>query len=218
MQYPEGVALAGCPRGKRVLMVMRLVSLVVAAVLAAGPVQAQQAKSSPEGAGKSAAEDGSPSTLKSDLPVSLDHIREGLKKATDQTLLRMTELPADFRVVILEQQRIDKLMSKLDFKSGPAPAGGVYAFEQQRRLFNPTDRPLMQPYAAFSAGEFITIALENLIGRYLGGRVLNAVTGAERERAEHAAREEVDRAIAEYCASRPDRLNIQLCTTPNGDR
>ena len=203
----------------RVLLVMLLVSLMVTAMLAAGPVQAQGAKSSPPDAEQSGSQDAvcaetKPSDGRSDLPVSLDHIREGLKKAPDRSLLRAVELPADFRIVILEQQRINDIMSKLDFKSPPAPAGGLYGYEQQRRLFNPTDRPLMQPYAAFSGGEFLTIALENLIGRYLGGRLINAVSAAERERAERRAREEVDSAIADYCAARPDRDNIQLCTTP----
>jgi hypothetical protein len=105
-------------------------------------------------------------------------------------------------------------MKKLDFKSGPAPAGGLYGFEQQRRLFSPTDYPLMQPYAAFNGGELITIALENLIARYLGGPALNALTQAARTRAEQAAREEVNREIAAYCAARPDRADIQLCTAP----
>jgi hypothetical protein len=105
-------------------------------------------------------------------------------------------------------------MSKLDFSSGPAPAGGLYGYDQQRRLFNPTDRPLQQPYAAFSGGELITIAIENLMAKYLGGRALDAVTSAERARAEAQARGEVEAAIAEYCGSRPDRDAIQLCTAP----
>jgi hypothetical protein len=95
------------------------------------------------------------------------------------------------------------------------PAGGLYGFEQQRRLFNPTDRPLQQPYAAFSGGELITIALENLIAKYLGGPLINAVSQAERNRAERAAREEIEREIAAYCAARPDRADIQICTTPD---
>ena len=68
--------------------------------------------------------------------------------------------------------------------------------------------------AAFSGGELITVALENLIARYLGGRALNAVTSAERAHAEAQARQDVDQAIAEYCAARSDRDTIQLCTDP----
>src|SRR5438477_8120751 len=180
---------------------MRLVSVVIAAALVTLPASAQDRQVSSGGTPASSAED---APAQADLPVSLDHIREGLKK-TDAPLLRTSELPADFRIEIVEQQKIDELLKKLDFKAGPAPAGGLYGFEQQRRLFNPTDRPLQQPYAAFSGGELITIALENLIAKYLGGRIISAISAAERSRAERAAREEVDREIAAYCAARPDR-------------
>jgi hypothetical protein len=185
---------------------MRLIFLLVAALATAVPALAQDPPASSGSAGLS-----SQQNTDADLPVSLDRIREGLKKPTDQGLKNLDVKP-DFTIQIEEQARIDEIMSKLDFKSGPAPAGGLYGFEQQRRLFNPTDRPLQQPYAAFSGGELITIALENLMIRYLGGRALNAVTSAERAHAEAQAREEVDQAIAEYCAGRPDRADIKLCT------
>jgi hypothetical protein len=188
---------------------MRLVSLALAAALSTTPALAQNRQVSSPDTPPSSTED---AQRTSDLPVSLDRIREGLKKP-DSPLIHTNELPADFRIEIVEQQKIDELLKKLDFKSGPTPAGGLYGFEQQRRLFNPTDRPLMQPYAAFNGGELITIALENLIAKYLGGRALDAVSAAERSRAERAAREEVDREIAAYCAARPDRADIQLCTT-----
>jgi hypothetical protein len=190
---------------------MRLPSLVLAAALVALPASAQDRQVSSAGTPASSTEDAQP---KADLPVSLDHIRDGLKKG-DSPLLRTNELPADFRLEIVEQRKIDELLKKLDFKSGPAPAGGLYGYEQQRRLFNPTDRPLQQPYAAFSGGELITIALENLIAKYLGGPLINALSGAERSRAERAAREEIEREIAAYCAARPDRADIQICTPPD---
>jgi hypothetical protein len=186
---------------------MRLVPLVLAAALVAVPAPAQDRPVSSAGTPASSTEDG---PAKADLPVSLDHIREGLKKS-DSPLLRSNELPPDFRLEIVEQRKIDELLKKLDFKSGPAPGGGLYGYEQQRRLFNPTDRPLQQPYAAFSGGEFLTIALENLIAKYLAG----ALSAAQRGRAERAAREEIDREIAAYCAARPDRADIQICTTPD---
>jgi hypothetical protein len=187
---------------------MRLSALLVAAMLGATPSAAQDGSSSSRGSEKSSAQDAAQPAL----PVSLDHIREALKKPADASMLRNAELPSDFRVEIVEQQKIDEMLSKLDFKSGPVPAGGLYGFEQQQRLFRPTDRPLMQPYAAFNGGQLITIALENLLLRYLGGRVMDALSDAERSRAERAAREEVDEAIGAYCASRPDRTQIQLCT------
>jgi hypothetical protein len=192
---------------------MRLAHLVVVATLVAGPASGQNAGASSTGAAQSSAKD----TQSSDLPVSLDHIRAGLKRQATDSLLRRTEIPADFRIHILEQQKIDEMLSKLDFKSGqgPAPAGGLYGYDQQRRLFNPVDHPLTQPYAAFSGGELITIAIENLIARYFGGRLMEGIKDAERARAERAAREEVDREIAAYCASRPDRAEIQLCALPS---
>src|SRR5262245_11854588 len=125
---------------------MLLVSVVVAAILAAGAAQPQETKTPQRDPKPSLSQDGSsttappqspapsktdppsqtpspsgtapssqtatpsgtpagrtpaPAAAQSDLPVSLDHIREGLKKAPDQSSLRITELPADFRVVIL---------------------------------------------------------------------------------------------------------------------
>jgi len=190
---------------------MRLVFVILAAALVAGPASAQDPQVSSSGTPASSAED---APTQSGLPVSLDHIREGLKR-TDSPLLHANELPADFRLEIVEQQKIDELLKKLDFKTGPAPGGGLYGYEQQQRLFNPTDHPLQQPYAAYSGSEFFTIAAENLIGKYLGGPLVKAVSGALRGRAENAAREEVDREIDAYCAARPDRAEIQLCTTPD---
>ena len=89
------------------------------------------------------------------------------RQATD-SLLKRVEIPPDFRIQILEQQRINDMLSKLDFKhlKRPLPAGGLYGYDQQQRLFNSVDNPLVQPYAAFSGGELITIAIENLIARY----------------------------------------------------
>jgi hypothetical protein len=186
---------------------MRLPCLVLATALITVPASAQDVQVSSAGTPASSTEDAPP---KADLPVSLDHIREGLKKG-DSPLLRANELPPDFRLEIVEQHKIDELLKKLDFKTGPAPGGGLYGYEQQRRLFNPTDRPLQQPYAAFSGGEFLTIAVENLIAKYLAG----PLSAAQRSRAERAAREEIDREIAAYCAARPDRADIQICTMPD---
>jgi hypothetical protein len=191
-------------------MDMRLLYLLVAAILTLEPAAAQSPVPSSPGATAAPVED--PSTA---LPVSLDHIRDALKRPAESSLLRDVQLPSDFRIQIVEQKKIDEMLSKLDFKTGPAPAGGLYAYEQQQRLFKPTDRPLMQPYAAYNAGQFFTIALENLIGRYLGGPAINAVSDAMRSRAEREAKQEVDQTIADYCAARPDRGDIQLCSSPD---
>jgi hypothetical protein len=149
-----------------------------------------------------------------DLPVSLDHIREGLAKAPGKPLLQNLDRKPDFRQEIQVQQRIDELLSTLDLKTGPVPPGGLYGYDQQQRLWNSVDHPLMQPYAAFSGGELITLAIESLAVKYLGGRALNAVSGAQRARAEEAARAEVSRAIVAYCAAQPGGgENVRLCET-----
>ena len=58
---------------------------------------------------------------------------------------------------------IQAILSTLDFKSGPRRPGGLYGYEQQQLIWNKVDRPLAQPYAAFSGGELITLAIEGLI-------------------------------------------------------
>ena len=193
---------------------MLLVYLVVG-ILSASTAGAQDPASSSRAAAQESSNADTPSAA---LPVSLDHIRAGLKRQATDSILKRIEIPPDFRIQILEQQRIDDMLSKLDFKhlNAPAPAGGLYGYDQQQRLFNSVDNPLVQPYAAFSGGELITVAIENLIARYLGGRLMNAISEGDRARAERAARQEVDKAIADYCAARPDRTDIQLCvSTPN---
>ena len=182
-------------------MSMGLVSLVVTAVLAAGPAFAQGRPSSP-------AQSSSLDTFAFNLPVSLDNIRDGLARPP---VLRGLDRKPDFSVTIEEAQRLAELFRSLEFKMGPAPPGGLYAYEQQRLLFNPVDHPLVQPYAAFSGGELITLAIEGLVGRWLGGVAKNGLTGAERKRAEKNAREEITRSIAEFCAEQPDRSHFEIC-------
>ena len=193
--------------------VMFPVYLLVAMLITASPVRAQEPAAS---SGAAASQSSNADTPPGDLPVSLDKIRAGLKRQAADSILKRVEIPPDFRIQILEQQRIDDMLSKLDFKhlNSPAPAGGLYGYEQQQRLFNSVDHPLVQPYAAFSGGELITVAIENLIARYLGGRIANGISDFEKARAEHAARQEIEKAIAEYCAARPDRADIQLCVSP----
>jgi hypothetical protein len=157
------------------------------------------------------------------LPVSLDRIREGLERpAAPATMRKALDRQPDFRVDIRAKQKLEELIASLDFKSGPTPAGGVYAFDQQRMLTPPVDNPLAQPYAAFNQGQLTTILVENLVGKYLAGKAMSAVTKAQRENAEEAARREVEEAIGEYCSSKPNHgAGIQLCipsATPSAAR
>ena len=188
-----------------------LLSLLFLTVLPCAPAAAQATAASSPGPKGSPAED-NPELAPA---VSLDRIREALSRPPARSLLgNLKDLKADFRSEIEIRQKLDALLSTIDFKTGPAPAGGLYGYEQQQRLWNSVSHPLMQPYAAFSGGEMITLAIENLAAKYLGARVLSAVTGAQRARAEEAARAEVSRTIAEYCAVQPGHgAAIEICET-----
>jgi hypothetical protein len=74
---------------------------------------------------------------------------------------------------------------------------------------------MRQPYAAFSGGELLTLAFEAILAKYLGARAIGAISAADRERAENAARSEVARAITNYCAGLPDKgEGVRICTEP----
>jgi len=201
---------------------MRLCALLFTATLAALPVQAQPAAAppvspaeEPSSAGQDthASKDERQTTPELNLPVSLDKIREGLQQKPGLSLRALDERPT-FRVQILERQKVEELLATLNFKTGPTPAGGLYMAEQQRLMFNPVDRPLMQPYAAFNTGQLLTILIENLVGKYLGGKAVNAVSKMERERAEANAKEEVRAAVAQYCNAQPNLgVGMQICDT-----
>src|SRR5215203_66607 len=96
------------------LMGMRLFFLLVAAILMLEPAAAQSLLP-PSSEATAAPVDDAPSTA---LPVSLDHIRDALKRPAESSLLRDVQLPSDFRIQIVEQKKIDEMLSKLDFKTG----------------------------------------------------------------------------------------------------
>jgi|SRR6185436_18279455 len=145
--------------------------------------------------------------------ASLDRIRERLTQPAP--LAQSLEKRPTFHVEVEREKSLQELLAELDFdlKSNPAPAGGLYMYEQQRRMFDPIHNPLMQPYAAFSGGEFLTLAIEGLIQKYLGGKLLSSLTSSERERETAAARAEVAAAISNYCAALPaGGAGIGLCS------
>jgi hypothetical protein len=155
------------------------------------------------------------------LPVSLDHIKEALEQPPPAQPLRGLNEVAQFRVEITEKQkiRLEDLINSLDFKTGPVPPGGLYGYEQQRQVFPPVDNPLRQPYAAFNQPELVTVLVENLVGYYLAGKAGSAISSEERARAEAAARQEVVRAITEYCARQPNSgAGIAICANPSAVR
>lgn len=190
---------------------MRFLALLTAILLAV-PASGQQSSSgnpAEEAPQATSSQDKAPS-----LPVSLDKIKDALKQEPAEPLRGLDETP-HFKIEVREKQKIslDDLIAAMDFRSGPAVPGGLYAYEQNRLAFPAVDNPLRQPYAAFSQSELLTIVIENLAAKYLGGKALSAVSEAQRSGAEQAARHEVQRAIAEYCAAQPNGgSGIQLCT------
>jgi hypothetical protein len=216
---------------------MRLILLLLTAAVIAEPVGAQPGASSPaqdvsvtatqppsaatEPAKQPpAAPEGQPGQgdAQLNLPVSLEKIKEALEQTPKLSLETLDARPT-FRVQILERQKLDELLATLNFKTTKAPAGGVYWDEVQRQMWPSVDNPLRQPYAAFNQGELLTILIENLAGKYLAGKALNAVSNAERAHAEAAAREEVMAAIRDYCAAQPSSgAGIQICSTSSAIR
>ena len=198
---------------------MRLFALLFAAILtipggASGqealPSSASPAPSSPS-SGESTAPSPSKDATKADLPVSLDRIRKALEQPP-QPLLKLPSEPT-YKIAVQERNRLQDLLATLDFRAGPTPAGGLYAAEIQRVMFPSVPNPLVQPYAAFNQPELLTVIIENLVGKYLIGKAFGAITSAERERAEAAAREEVHQTILQYCAGQPNYgAGIKICS------
>jgi hypothetical protein len=191
---------------------MRLLAVLFTAILPPAIASAQAGMPPSSSAQQDATARDAPKP--SQLPVSLDRIKEALEQSTPEPLRGLNDVPT-FRVAIEEKQRVklEDLINSLDFKSGPVPAGGLYGYEQQRRLFPSVDNPLRQPYSEFSQPELLTILTENLAAHYLASRAASAITSAERARAEAQARDEVARAISDYCAAQPHAgAGIRICT------
>ena len=189
---------------------MRLMVLLLTALFAAAPLAAQ----APQPAPASSAQD-SPSAAKDvpalNLPISMDKIRGALVQEPVLSLRTIDE-GTIFRVQIRERQRLEELLATLNFKTSPAPAGGLYGAEMQRVMFPSVNDPMHQPYAAFNQPELLTILVENLAGSYLGGHAIDTITKASRARALAAAREDVRAAIAQYCSAQPNGgAGIQMC-------
>jgi len=202
---------------------MRLTVLAVTAMRAASPVCAGEMPRPSGQTGTSSSADNQQATEAAqpkpappalNLPVSVNRIRQALAQPAEPLIgLRGLDETPTFRVEIRERMKIEELLQSLNYKSGPAVPGGLYAYEQQRQLFNSVDNPYMQPYSAFSQGELITILVENLVDKYLAGRAMSAISSTERARAEAAAKEEVSHAIADYCAAQPRHgEGIRICT------
>jgi hypothetical protein len=199
---------------------IRLFALLFTTILTiTGGVAAQEASPSsaaPAASSQSPDESTAPSSSKDatkpELPVSVDRIRKALEQQPAQPLLKLPEQPT-FKIAVQERNRLQDLLSTLDFKGGPTPAGGLYAAEMQRVMFPSVSNPLVQPYSAFNQPELLTVIIENLVGKYLIGKAFGAITAGDRARAEAAAREEVRQTIAQYCAGQPNNgAGIKICS------
>jgi hypothetical protein len=196
-------------------MNMRLLAVLFTAILTASPAWAQQP---PASSVSTATEDSrttrDPQETEPKLPVSITKIREALETTPLLSLRTVDERPT-FRIQIQERRRIEELLATLKFKPVPVPAGGINMAEQNRIMFPWVDNPLRQQFGAFSQSELLTILIENLVGHYLGGKAINAVSKAERTAAVSAAKDEVRAAVAQYCSSQPNNgAGIQICDTP----
>ena len=102
--------------------------------------------------------------------------------------LVLQERQPDFTVDIRERERLEHSLPPMwDFKTGPVPRAAPAGWSQ----------PLF-------AIDLLPIA----------SAIVNQVASARRTHAEAAAREEVRREIANYCAARPDRgAGLQACAT-----
>jgi hypothetical protein len=108
------------------------------------------------------------------LPVSLSRIREALKKPENP--LTSPQAKADFKVEIAEQQRFQDLVDLLDFSASPVVPAVLFGGSQTQPL--------------------VSVSLSGI-----GASVANSVAKARRARAERLAREEVERALSQFCAS-----------------
>ena len=189
---------------------MKLVTLLFAALVTAAPLCAQDAKTA------KTAEETPREAAPLNLPISLDKIREGLRQPQPAEPLKgltPTETPT-FHVEITEQQKFEEMLAKIKFDPpGPQVAGGIYAYEQQQRLFPRIDNPRVQPYGAFTTSQIATLAVEALIEKYVAEKMAHIVGDALRAQAEREAREEVARAIAAYRASQSPS-SIPASATP----
>ena len=153
---------------------MRILALAIAGVLTAVPVAAQDDQQPPD-------------RRVLDLPVSLERIREGLT-SDKPSILDALDVQANFRVEVEEKRpSFVEMFSPESFKGGPVPPGGLYAYEQQRMLF-PNSTPALISFDTLPVFQGI----------------VNAIGDMRRARAAAAARAEVERAMAEFCAAQPN--------------
>ena len=133
--------------------------------------------------------------------VSLDRIRTALDRPA--ALKMPVEGPKpDFVVHIVEKSWFERAMLPVDFRSGPVPPGGLYAYEQQQRL-NPN----------------VPMPLFNISLMPLVRGIAHGFSSASQTQSSSAAHRDVVRAVAEYCAAQPNGgTAIAICMNPTSIR
>ncbi|HWF86952.1 MAG TPA: hypothetical protein VG222_18980 [Vicinamibacterales bacterium] len=150
--------------------------MIIAMLLVAIAMQAAQTPAPP------------PAPSPPELPVSIARIRAALERPD---LLTLPQITPDFVVSVQERERFDKLVAPWDFRSGPVPPGGLYAYEQLQRSGLSTVQPLI---------------LVDLIA------IARGIARAHSAQAAAAAREDVRQVIADYCAAQPGGgAGIAIC-------
>lgn len=160
--------------------------LVLALVAPAGPAAAQvPAAPASEAAGR----DGSGSTSsQAPLDASLDRVRRGLERPqTLRTAIERAPVPT-FRVTVEERlPPIERwLGDPRDLAGGPPVGSPTHA--EFLRLTTP---PLAQPYAAFTGGELLTVAITSLLSALAIKASADTVGEWLQSRDERRAREQV---------------------------
>jgi hypothetical protein len=134
-----------------------------------------------------------PSTMSDE---SVAHVRAALEKPPSSLTLTVPERKADFTVTITERERFDRLLPPiLDFKLGP----GLSQYE----LFS---SPYTSPWGSqpIVSVDLMSLAMAAAVG----------INELRKAHARRAALEEVQQAIADYCAAQPNRgAGIHICTS-----
>jgi len=159
-----------------------LVASAALVVLAA--LQASAAAVSPERAPQVSSASVSPEPSAEQQPVSLSRIRRALETQSDLLKLDGTQATRPTFRAEVRGRRLETVLDGLDFRAGPVPLEGVYAFEQAQVLGNPW------------AGRAVAVNILPLLQA-----AHRAMSNARRGRTERAAQEEVQRALIEFCGS-----------------
>jgi hypothetical protein len=172
-----------------------LAVLFVAATLAVGPSQDSRASVSGSlSADASHTQPDSPSDSdgQSDLPVSLNRIKE---KLSEPPAIKLDAQRGVYRVEVVGRRLTIEDILGPDYLKGPTPppAGGM-THQEFLNMVTPQD---VQGYAAFSNKEAATVAATSFALQWALQKAIHKYQEAKEDRARDAARKEVQDALAE---------------------